>query len=446
MAPEQARGRSDRVSPATDVYALGAILYEMLTGRPPFGGDDVLETLRQVTTQEPIPPRRLRPGLPRDLETICLKALTKEPAGRYASARELADDLGRFVRGESIRARPAGGLGRCWRWCKRNPGVAGLSTSLALALLGGVLGVAWQGWRAQQNADRAESQRLLAQQRLEEAEASLRQACQVVDDFFVRVSQEDLFLQPNVRPLRKKLLERALAHFQQLLHHHGDNPRLRFETAQAWLRVGDITAEIGPVATAESAYREAIAGVGALVELRPSDTGLLTFLSRCHMKRGFLMQRLDRSQQALQAYGQAASLLEQILLEQPGDVGTQLNLVACYGNMANQYVHLGQPAQALSWFDKVQARLQEVQRAQPDNKGLQRQMGRTLHNRAVQLNALRQLSEAIESLQQARSIRQRLLEADPRDPNLKRELAGTDGLLGDTYRLMGKATPIFAAS
>jgi serine/threonine-protein kinase len=143
MAPEQARGEKGAVGPATDVYALGAILYEMLTGRPPFRAETSSGTLQQVLHEDPVPPSRLNPQVPRDLATICLKCLSKEPQRRYASAAALAEDLGRFLRAESIAARRAGPLERLARWARRSPAAAAL---LAVTLLVATTVLGAGGW------------------------------------------------------------------------------------------------------------------------------------------------------------------------------------------------------------------------------------------------------------------------------------------------------------
>jgi WD40 repeat protein len=155
MAPEQAGG-GVRFGPATDVYALGAILYEMLTGRPPFKAAFPLLTLEMVVHREPIAPSSLVPRIPRDLQTICLKCLHKEPARRYPTALELADDLHRFLRHEPIRARPVGQLERAWKWARRRPAVAGLSAAVVLVTAVALGGVTWQWQRAEGRRRQAE--------------------------------------------------------------------------------------------------------------------------------------------------------------------------------------------------------------------------------------------------------------------------------------------------
>jgi eukaryotic-like serine/threonine-protein kinase len=145
MAPEQAEARQSEIGPKTDVYGLGAILYQMLTGRPPFCGKNDLDTLRQVVADEPTSPRTLRPELPRDLETICSKCLSKRPEGRYESALALAEDLEAYLEGRPIKARPMAIWARGWKWARRHPAVAALATAISLAIVAGICGLLWHG-------------------------------------------------------------------------------------------------------------------------------------------------------------------------------------------------------------------------------------------------------------------------------------------------------------
>src|SRR3954447_9880619 len=153
MAPEQAEGKNRGIGPAADVYALGAILYELLTGRPPFRGATILETLEQVKTAEPVPPSRLVPGVPRDVETVALKCLQKDPARRYPSAGELAEDLQRFLEDRPIRARRVSSAERLLRWGRRNKLVAGLLAGLIVTLIAGFVVSTWQWIRAEASAE-----------------------------------------------------------------------------------------------------------------------------------------------------------------------------------------------------------------------------------------------------------------------------------------------------
>ncbi len=203
LAPEQADGKTRDVGPAADTYALGAILYEMITGRPPFQGESTLDTLEQVRRREPVPPSRLQPRVPRDLETICLKCLEKEPARRYASAQDLAEDLRRFQAGEPIRARSASAWEHGVKWVKRRPAQALASGVVGLALI--VLLALWAAFTAQlrferdrarfherqaleqeriarQNQEQADRERDRARRQSERAEAILIRCVSDVDE------------------------------------------------------------------------------------------------------------------------------------------------------------------------------------------------------------------------------------------------------------------------
>jgi WD40 repeat protein len=177
MAPEQAAGKAKEVGPAADIYALGVILYELLTGRTPFIGETNLEILLQVQSDEPVSPSRLRPKVPRDLETICLKCLQKEPGKRYLSAQELAEDLRRFLGGEPIRARPAGLGTRAWKWARRRPALTAFLVLLALVTVVGFPALTLLWLRAEEettNADTARDQAETARGQAETAQKAER--------------------------------------------------------------------------------------------------------------------------------------------------------------------------------------------------------------------------------------------------------------------------------
>src|SRR5262249_44351837 len=228
MSPEQASGRRGTITTATDVYGLGAILYALLTGKSPFGGESLVETLQAVKERPPESPRNLNANVPRDLETICLKCLAKDPRRRYASAQALADDLRCWLDSRPIAARRVGPAERAWLWCQRKPAVAALAASVVLAVVGGTTGII--AVQAKANANLRSANGVLDQANTElkstnialdrqrtRAEEREKQAVDAVKRFRDAVADNpDLKNKPALESLRKTLLKEPLAFFRSL--------------------------------------------------------------------------------------------------------------------------------------------------------------------------------------------------------------------------------------
>jgi tetratricopeptide (TPR) repeat protein len=292
MAPEQAQGKSNMVGPAADVYALGAILYETLTGRPPFRAETATETERQVIAEEPVPPSRLNAKVPRDLETICLKCLHKDPKRRYVSAAALADDLRRFGEGRPIQARRIGPLERAWRWCRRNPAGAALAV-MALVLVGLSIGGAL--WMQRQRLER----RIEAQLRRERARLAIEGALGrqeglrqrgLWEDAKVELARAETRLDDAESDEFQRRLARAQSELDRAMTAEAEDPGFVLRMAKA-------EAELGRTGPVEALLERA-------TTRQPSDP-------KTWVQCGLVRDRLGRTDQAAADFARAIELLPQ---------------------------------------------------------------------------------------------------------------------------------------
>jgi serine/threonine-protein kinase len=278
MAPEQARGESD-VGPLADVYGLGAMLYCMITGRPPFQGAKATDTLLQVIRNEPVEPIKLQPGIPKDLETICLKCLQKDRSQRYQGGSELADDLGRFIRGEPISARPISRPERVWRWCKRNPKMAtasGLAAVLALIVMIGGPTAAAVIWNQKQEVvvakNVAQANEKVAKQKEQEAIAAKEKADKSAEAAAVQernavdalksvtyVLMDKLSGQTNLLTLREDLLTTVRNGLKRMERFTNTIRGQNMITVGTHVRMGELYLETGQPAKATKSYEDALA-------------------------------------------------------------------------------------------------------------------------------------------------------------------------------------------
>jgi serine/threonine protein kinase len=236
MSPEQAGGPRGLIDHRTDVYSLGATLYELLTLRPIFDGADRRTLLHQIMHEEPKPPRAIDRSIPLDLETIVLKAIGKLPSDRYATARDLADDLNRFLRDEPIRARRATVVQRMRKWLRRHPSVPAAAVVLLLAITAVSIGSALLVNRAY-DAER---------QRAREAQDRLRLARRSVDDI-LQTTEQELGDNPMNQGLRKKMLEWALGYYQEFLQQESDDPEFKADLAATRDRIQTILADLAVI-------------------------------------------------------------------------------------------------------------------------------------------------------------------------------------------------------
>jgi tetratricopeptide (TPR) repeat protein/tRNA A-37 threonylcarbamoyl transferase component Bud32 len=410
MSPEQARG--DAVDARTDVYSVGATLYQALTGEPPFRGT-ASAVLRQVIESDPPPPRRINSALPRDLETICMKAMARDAAGRYPTARDLADDLGRFLRGETILARPAGVLERTWSFSRRRPLIVCLAAALAVVSVGGITGVVWQ-WR------RAEAQRA-------QAEHNFRQARRLVDAFYTRAFVERVFARPGLETVHREMFRDLLGYYRDFLRQRGDDPSLRADLAEACYRVACLSTEQGDRADAIEAFRQAESLFQTALDRNPADRDARLKRAACVDHIGRMEAELGHLETAARRHENSSMLLRRLVADHPQDREARRKLAGSLGNLANVRTLLHDFARARLGYTEVLQILEQLVAEEPSVAGHRDDLALTFNNLAMRAE---DPHECARLFRKALELREELVALDPTNPVRRRNVARSCQNLG----------------
>jgi tetratricopeptide (TPR) repeat protein len=340
MAPEQAGARKKAVGPVADVYALGAILYEVLTGRPPFAADTIAETLLLVRTEEPLAPAKLRRGIPRDLETICLTCLHKDADKRYPTAAVLGEDLRRFLAREPITARRASRWERTVKWARRRPALAALIAVSVAAMLvvAAIVLIAYERLRTER--DMADAAR-------REALAGYKKARQAVDQMLRRVGLNLLPDVPHTELIQRGLLEDALKFYQALAKLRSDDPELREETGTVYREMGAIYGMLGQSRQALEAFRQALETHRALAAEMPGE---LRYRHAAAVSRQVLganmIGKAEFQREAEQHLRQAHAELVELAAENPQSVSFKKHLAAAWASLGELLYRTGRSTEA----------------------------------------------------------------------------------------------------
>jgi len=438
MPPEQAAGRIEDVGSWSDLYSIGAILYELLTGRPPFRAATPFETIRQVLETEPPSPRLLNPNVPKDLETICLKCLQKERFRRYGSCQELSEELGRYLRGEPIHARPISQVARFWRLCKRNPLTSSAIAFAVVALIASSIFTTAAYFRATAA--------------LAKEEISFREANQAVDEFLTSVGESKLAKLPGGQPIQKELLDKALVYNERFLEQRANDPRVANEAARSHFRVGKILTTLGQYDNALNPLTKAKEMQERLLTQKPRDEERLKALGDTLTQLGQIWTRKQDYKAASGDFDEAVQIRDRLVSKFPENAEYQRGLANAHMNAGMLAFNMAQIqaddkvfdaliASARDHFQKMQDIRQQLLARNDLAEKLQQNVKRDFAKGEYNLGHLTrdgdQLNEAIKHYQAAASALEEVLEVDPIDLENQSLLATCRRLVGDLLKKTG---------
>jgi tetratricopeptide (TPR) repeat protein len=460
MAPEQASGRGDLVGPPADVWALGVILYECLTRRPPFLGANSAETVHQVLTTEPVAPARVAGGVPRDLDTICLKCLRKEPDQRYRTAGDLADDITRFLEGRPILARRVPWWEKLGKWAHRRPAAAGLIV-VTFAAAAALAGIGYRYFRDLEDRNTTISRNVLE---LEERNATITQkshalelanaatiaerdraeenlvgALEAVDGLLSSMGLVHVAHIPHIDKTREKLLNEALRVCDRLLALQKENPRLRMLQAATLQRAGHILSLLQRYKEAEEKLDQALAGL-AQVRAAPgrfAPKELLKVESLTRMSRGSLYLQTGQPGRAAEEQESALELLSEVWKKDPDDFDLRFLAAIGNANAGMAALEARDNEKASLHLGRARQLAEDLVRARPEMSGYAGVLALALNGLGAVHSRENELERAEELFAGAIAIGRRLVLAFPGDVDYRQALARALSNRGNALRARG---------
>ena len=413
MSPEQALARRVVIDGRTDVYSLGVTLYELLTLRPAFDGKDRAEILRKIESDEPTPLRKLNASVPQDLETIVQKALAKEPSERYASAKELADDLRYHLEDRPIRARRPSLLDRAAKWGRRHAAI--------VVAAGAILVLAMIGLATSTILINREQQRTAGA--LKQADARFELVRKAVDEMYTQVAEKWLAKQPKLTQIQREFLEKALAFYRQLAAERGGNLKAQLDASRARKRVALIEESLGRFDRAEASYRRMIEELVALSAQHPDDAACSEELASTLALLGKIQSIFNEFREAESLQKRSVLVGEALVARDAGNQDYRRQLADTLGDLGDTYCDLGRDTEAGPLYRRAGDLLQKLHAESPHDAQVTSGLAEAEARLGVWLNRIGEQGEAVRALRRALYLREELLVTDPNDPRYRYEHA-----------------------